>query len=77
MKYFIIISALFFTNGCTNKYRETPDYIGTVPAYANKPHPVNCECCSTITVLQIKDGRIHREQSIAEKDFHLWFGKND
>ena len=76
MKYFIIISALLLT-GCTNKYLETPNYIGTVPSYANKPHPVNCGCCSTITLLQIKDGRIYDEQSITEKDFHLWLKKNN
>jgi len=73
MKYFIVILALTLFGGCTSM--ETPQYIGTIPTYANKPHPVNCGCCSTITLLQIKDGRIHSEESVSEERFHLWLKK--
>ena len=57
MKYFVITLALFLIGGCTNTM-ERPDYIGTVPAYANKnPHPSTCGCCSFVTILEVgKEG---------------------
>ena len=48
MKYFTITFALLLSAGCSN-IGERPDYIGTVPYYANKaPHPINCACCGLL-----------------------------
>lgn len=46
MKYYIITLGLLLIGGCSNII-EQPQYIGTLPAYANKaPHAPLCSCCS-------------------------------
>ena len=62
MKYFTITLALLLGAGCSN-IGERPDYIGTLPYYANKaPHPINCACCGelrgqerTLDLLELED----------------------
>jgi len=69
MKYFIITLALFLISGCSWT-RESPNYIGTVPTYASKaPHPVNCGCCSYITMLRIENGDIQEEWYLPAREF--------
>ena len=72
MKYFIITLGLLLIGGCSN-IREQPQYIGTLPAYANKaPHPVNCACCSLVTILEVGEGGVMKEFRVTQKDFQLW-----
>ena len=54
--------------GCVSN--EQPQYIGTIPTYANKPHPVTCGCCSNITMLRVVNGQIRDEWSMKEADFN-------
>lgn len=54
--------------GCVSN--EQPQYIGTIPTYANKPHPVTCGCCSNITMLRVVNGQIRDEWSMKESDFN-------
>lgn len=72
MKYFIITLALLLIGGCTN-IREQPQYIGTIPVYANKaPHPSNCSCCSLITILEIGEKGVMQEFQLPQQDFERW-----
>jgi len=57
--------------GCTTP-TESPNYIGVLPSYAsNKPHPVNCGCCSNITMLRVVNGQIKEDWAISESDFKM------
>ena len=56
MKYYIISLGLLLIGGCSN-IREQPQYIGTIPSYANKaPHAPLCSCCSARELLD-RQGR--------------------